>query len=121
MTVVLIVCLVTGAGLLALRERPCPLAIYFIYFTNDSTEAYGVFAVTNRSDTALKFRGITESKENGSWPRYSVGTVLPHYPVGIALQDTGPHPIAAHQSCEVRARVRTDGVPDSRFGSRDIG
>ena len=108
-----IACVALVAGILGLmnRERPCPLAIQFVRFTNDTTGTHGIFIVTNRSDIALKFRGITETKENGSWPVYPVGTVLPHYPAGRDWPDTGPHAVAPHQSCEVRARMPPDGTP----------
>jgi len=112
--VLLIVCVVIVAGLVVLtkaRERPCPLAIQFIGFTNDATQTYGVFVVTNRSDISLRFRAITESKASGSWPTYPVGTVLPHYSLGTASPHWGPYDIAAHQSRELRASLPSDGTP----------
>ena len=88
------------AGLLALtltRAQPCPLAVQF----NRLTEIYGVFVITNRSDTPLQFRILTESKSNGSWPTYPVGSVLPH---------SGPHDIGAHKSRELTALLPADGT-----------
>ena len=92
-------------------ERRCPLAIHFIgltnYATHDAAMTYGVFAVTNRGDISLRFRGITESKSSRGWPIYPAGAVLPHY----TSQDTRPNEIAAHQSREVRALLPFNGTP----------
>jgi hypothetical protein len=93
-------------GLLALTltgERPCPLAVRF----DRLIDSFGVFIVTNQSDTSLRFRPITESKASGSWPIYPGGTVLPHY----TSPDSGSYDIAAHQSRELCAYLPTAGTP----------
>jgi len=101
----LIACVVAIAVLftcLRTSERPCSLAIQFIGFANDAMQTYGVFIVTNRSDVSLQFRALTETKANGSWPVYPIGTPLLH---------TGPYDIPAHQSRELRTPLPTNGTP----------
>lgn len=78
-------------------ERPCPLAVRF----DRLTDIYGVFVITNRSETPLQFRTFTEAKSNGSWPTYPVGSVLPH---------TGPSDIGPHESRELTVILPKDGT-----------
>jgi hypothetical protein len=99
-------CAAIVAGLIVFTsEKPCPLAIQFVGFTNDAAR-YGVFSVTNRSDRPLRFRAITEPKAGGSWPIYPVGTVLPHY----NSLDSGSYDIAAHQRRALHAYLPADGT-----------
>jgi len=89
-----------AVGLVALTlkgARPCPLAVRF----DRLTDIYGVFVITNRSETPLQFSTLTESKSNGSWPTYPVGSVLPH---------SGPYDIGPHESRELTALLPADGT-----------
>jgi len=98
--IILVFFVLAVVGLLALtrtRARPCSLAIRF----DRLTDIYGVFVITNQSDTSLQFRTLTESKSNGSWPTYPVGSVLPH---------SGPYDISAHESRELTVLLPADGT-----------
>jgi len=89
-----------AVGLVALTlkgARPCPLAVRF----DRLTDIYGVFVITNRSETPLQFSTLTESKSNGSWPTYPVGSVLPH---------SGPYDIGPHESRELTALLPAEGT-----------
>ena len=91
---------VVVVALLALSRttaQPCPLAVRF----DRLTDIYGVFIITNQSETPLQFRTLTESKSNGGWPTYPIGSVLPH---------EGPHDIGAHESRELTALLPADGT-----------
>jgi len=88
-------------ALLALKltsTRPCPLAVRF----DRQINGLGLFVITNRSDTPLKFWTLTEAKLKNSWPTYPVGNVLPH---------SGPSDIGPHESRELVAVLRADGTP----------
>ena len=78
-------------------SRPCALAVRFDGLTNN----YGIFVLTNRSDAALQFRSLTESKSNGGWPTYLPGTVVP-------LSD--PFDIGAHESRALAALLPANGT-----------
>jgi len=85
------------AALILTGARRCPLLVRF----DRLTDIYGVFVITNRSETPLQFSNLTESKSNGSWPTYPVGILLPH---------SGPYDIGPHESRELTALLPADGT-----------